>query len=473
MRKVLTIISVILLIVLFFSCGGTNYREIMKPVEALFYQGKYLDAARKLLGRVNKKDRNQLLFMMECGYMLHAGGDWDKSNKVFLKAGNIARVKPISISKQAAAFITNQRRTNYRGEDFEKVLLHLFAGQNFLFKSKYDSAAVEFKKVNNQLKKITSEGKPAYKQNIMAKYMTAIAYETLGDNEEGKSAKKDAWEYSYIELKQIEKLINRRELGRIRNMVYFDLRRLAKKLGYNDDLRKWTFKNRKPFSLEDGEFVFIYEAGKTAIKKSRGKLLRTMGVNVRGSIQAALRGGVTMGMVMAALRYAENPIPRFERRSNKAKYVRILIDGREYRTKMLQNIENTAIRNLEDKFNRLQTKVISSLVFKIVAAKVAEVAARETAKRAGAGIAAGLIGSVVGAGTAAALISSVKPDLRCWSTLPANLQLARIPLKPGNYTAQIQYISIDGEELSARSVPFKIEKSGKKKRFFYQVRTLQ
>jgi hypothetical protein len=68
-----------------------------------------------LLPEVNIGGKDQLLFMMECGLMLHTAGDYETSNKVLLPAGKLAQIIPISISQEVASFLTNDRNTNYRG----------------------------------------------------------------------------------------------------------------------------------------------------------------------------------------------------------------------------------------------------------------------------------------------------------------------------------------------------------------------
>ena len=57
---------------------------------------------------------------------------------------------------------------------------------------------------------------------------------------------------------------------------------------------------------------------------------------------------------------------------------------------------------------------------------------------------AGLIGAVAGGLTGAALFSSMKPDLRCWHTLPANFQMGRKFLKPGKQTLSFALIGSGG-----------------------------
>ncbi|HNW30266.1 MAG TPA: hypothetical protein PKN50_17450, partial [Spirochaetota bacterium] len=81
-----------------------------------------------------------------------------------------------------------------------------------------------------------------------------------------------------------------------------------------------------------------------------------------------------------------------------------------------------------------------------------------------------LVGLLVGAGTGTALFATMKPDLRCWHTLPANLQIGRMRLAPGKYTARIQYIGYNGAVVNTKMVNFEIK--GKEKHFI-NIRTVE
>ena len=89
---------------------------------------------------------------------------------------------------------------------------------------------------------------------------------------------------------------------------------------------------------------------------------------------------------------------------------------------------------------------------------------------AGGGSMSGLIGIVAGAGTGAMLFSQMKPDLRCWHTLPANLQLARIFLPPGDHKVVVKFRDAAGNQV-APPVESKIRIT-KGERTFYNYRTL-
>lgn len=449
-------IAAVTILALFVSCGGKNYFEMIKVPEKTFYQGKYKEAARMLLGQVNKKGINQLIFQMECGYILHAGGDYVNSNKVLLKAGKIAKMMPTSVTKQVKSLLTNESKSNYKGEDFEKVLIHMYLGINFLQLKKYDEARVEFKKVNEELSKIKSEGKARYKQNLMAKYLTAIAYEIIGEKENDE----DDLEYAYKEYEQIHKL------NPGLKPIHTDLQRLAKNLKYNDDYRKWTRKfGRKHLGGKNsGEIILIFQSGKSAVKKSRGKLLSDRGMNVAIHVSLnsiSMSQGVTTAAVLVALKTAHNPIPRYVNRTDRVRRIRMKINNRVYKTFMLEDISSTAVRNLKDDYKRLKQKVAASIVVKAVASIAAGIVAKQIAKSAGAGAFSGLIGTLAGAGTGAALFSSMGPDLRCWHTLPAKLHMARARLKPGKYKVTLEFVGYNGTILDKTTYPVMVEK-GKK-----------
>jgi hypothetical protein len=447
MRNLKSIIALIP-IALIVSCAK-DYRVVINAPEEKFYRGQQLEAARMLLPYINQADKDQLLFMMEAGYALHIAEKYADSNNVLMKAAKIAQVIPISVSQEVGALFTDQTATNYRGEDFEKVLVHMYLGINYLMLKDYESAAVEFKAVNNELQKIKTEKDEArYKQNIMAKYLAAIAHELRADLNNSEEDR----EYAEVEYKQIIKL----KPNLLMAKIDFSNLRAAKK---------------NPM----GELVIIFQSGRTPIKVSRGRLLEDASMNtaVNASLNSqSLAAGVTVAAVMKAVGTADNPIPKFKIQSNKTRYVQVSVLNQQVSTETLEDIEQTAIKNLEDDYGRLRAKVAGSFVIKAVTAIAAGVAAEQATRRlakAGSGLSS-LVGLAVGAGTGAALFATIRPDLRCWHFLPATLQLGRLRLMPGKYTAKVQFIAFSGAVMDTKYLNFEI---GKKEKYFMNLRTLE
>jgi hypothetical protein len=448
MIKIKSFYAVLALVMLVTACAK-DYRSVISAPEEKFYQGQEYEAAKMLLPYINKAGKDQLLFMMEAGYLLHMAGKYEDSNKVLLQAAKIAQVKPISVSREVGALLTNQTVTNYRGEDFEKVLVHMYLGINYLILKNYEEAAVEFKAVNNELNKIkTEKGTARYKQNIMAKYLTAIAHELRA----GMTGSEDDREYAEVEYKQILKLKPDLQMAR------------------TDLIQLQASKNSNL-----GELVAIFQAGRSPIKVSRGKLLEDPGMNAAvgtALTTQSLAAGVTVGAIMTAIGVAENPIPKFKIRTNKIKCIRVYVLGQQVSTEMLENIEYTAMKNMDDDYGRLRGKVAASIIIKAIASIAAGIAAEEATRKLSKddrGLSS-LVGLLVGAGTGTALFATIKPDLRCWHTLPANLQLARMRLAPGKYTATVQSIGYNGAVQHTKQLNFEVKK---KEKYFINIRSVE
>lgn len=434
MKKPILSMIITALIIIPPGCAP-DYLKQVGPSEALFFGGKPYEGAQLFKPYINTKGKDQLLFLMEAGMMLYTAKRYHDSKKVFMKASRLIKTTPISVTKEIGAMYSNDRLTNYRGQDFERVLVHMYLGLNFLMLNEPYEARVEFKAVTNELARIKTETGKDYKQNVMAKYLNAIAHEMTGDIDKSE----DDWEFALIEYKQI---------ARLRpgfNLAARDIQRMTQKLRMGKNARNY----------EPGELIIVFEAGQTAIKQSRGKLLDgEFGAEVSGVIIGASFGGaMTAASVLAALSMAENPIPKFVRRSNQIAALNIRA-GNQFlgRTIMLEDVENTAIRNLEDDYNRLRKRVAAGLATKIVTAVVAAVAAEIAADAAAKALEdqggyAAIFGSIakvaskgVGPAVALATFSQIKPDLRCWHSLPANLQLQRFFLQPGKHVLTVDFL---------------------------------
>ncbi len=155
-----------------------------------------------------------------------------------------------------------------------------------------------------------------------------------------------------------------------------------------------------------------------------------------------------------------------------AKCLRVYVLGQQANTEMLENIEHTAMKNMEDDYNRLRGKVAASIIVKAIASIAAGIAAEEATRKLSKndkGLSA-LVGLLVGAGTGTVLFATIRPDLRCWHTLPANLQMARMRLAPGKYTATVQSIGYNGAVQNTKQLNFEVKR---KEKYFINMRTVE
>ncbi|MBN1899152.1 MAG: hypothetical protein JW827_10265 [Spirochaetes bacterium] len=416
--------------------------ELLQKTHLLFYRGEYnsaVDEVRELVEEAGTKDK--LLYLMEAGIILHTMGDYKRSNAAFEEADQFADQIKTSASKQVLAFVTSDRAANFTGENYERILIKFYMALNYIMMKDYEAAKRSFRKMAYDLKIMKYED-DKYKQNAAARFLDAVISENLGNLNDAR-----------VEYKNINKIDPRNPY--IMPSRYI----LAVKEKDTGDMNKYLAgkkrvlaftKDLKPADYSDnmGELVIIHEAGKAPLKQSRGRLFNDQFfiVALRAAIEVAIvaKGGVvSTASVMAMMTTAENPIPIYvERDKEAAGAIEVLLNNQSTgKTYIMNNYEETALRNFNDHYQTLVTRNVASIATKVVLAAIAADKLSDKAEKAAGGgfFASKLSRILIGAGTGKAVAETVKPDLRCWSLLPANFQITRIFLEPGEYELSFRY----------------------------------
>jgi hypothetical protein len=335
---------------------------------------------------------------------LHAAGKYEESNEFFLRADKIAEIKDYtSLSTEAATLLTTDTIKEYKGEDFEKLLINTYLAINYALLGDAENALVEARRVNHKLNLMVTEGKRKYKQNAFARYLSAILYESNKDFED-----------AYIDYQNTQKLLpDFPNLGK-------DLYRCAWVLRQSDEKERW----KKFYHLSDqdieqakevgpnskkGEIIVIYENGISPVKRPNPHFTQ---------------------------------LPKFYPRYNPVTYATIEVNGESKgNTALLENIESTAIENLDEKYGAL------------VAKKIAGVLAKETVAYA---IEKQTNSPLLGLAARVAMYVSDQADVRSWNLLPRDLQILRIPVEPGTY--RVRALPMGSAALSEKIVQVSPEK---------------
>ncbi len=382
-----------------FACSSVRMSD--HESDRLFQKGDYNAAATRL--EKGAKDqgengRDLLLYLLDQGLSLHSAGRYDESNVVFLRADKIADIKDYtSLSAETATLLTSDNLKDYKGEDFEKVLINTYLAMNYALKGDYENALVEAKRVNRKLYLMVTEGERKYKQNAFARYLSAILYEADQNYND-----------AYIDYKNTWKLTPEYPgLGK-------DLWRCAWQLRMPDEMERWdqsyhlTSSDHEQAKLsgpssQKGEIIILYENGISPIKKPHPHF---------------------------------GEIPKFYPRFNRVSAANIEVNG-EFKgvTHLLENIEATAIENLDEKYAGM------------IAKKVAGLVAKETV---GYGVQKVTNSPILGFLTKAALYISDQADLRSWNLLPRDLQILRIVVDAGTY--KVRAVPVNASALPEKTV---------------------
>lgn len=394
--------------------GCASYRSTTEKGLAAFQARDYETAAGIYDKGAEEEGINQLLYLLDRATITHTAGNYQASNKDFLKADDLSDIKDYtSITRQAATIITNDRIVPYKGEEFETVMISTYLAINFALQGELESALVEARKVNRKLRKLKEEANRKYKFNAFAQYLSGLLYEMQGN-----------WNNAYIDYKRTYAI--KPDFTPIRH----DLLMGASYTGNQKDLRRYE-----------------NELGVTAADVAASRRLK----RTHGSIVLLYENGLSPRK-RASEQWHE--IPVYKKTYNRNRSATLMVRSglatealdTSAETELMYDVEGAAISNLEQKYAA------------IVAKRVAGVAARE------------VIGHQVGKATKSeglgaivkiAMAAASQADTRGWYSLPQNLQIARIYVKPGRYSVKLQINSHEGTSGAVRDLgEVEIEKPG-------------
>lgn len=356
--------------------------------DSLFRAGSYGQAADRLkkgLEKQGENGRDSLLFLLDIGLSLHSAGKYEESNQAFLKAEQIAEIKDYtSLASESATLLTSDNIKDYKGEDFEKILINTYLALNYALLGDEENALVEARKVNRKLYLMITDGQRKYKQSAFARYLSAILYEAEHNYNDAYIDYKNTWdlEPNFVGLPK-------------------DLWRCAWQLRMPDEMERWdtTFnlsevdhadaKRIGPLSVKS-ELIVVYENGISPIKRPNPQFTQ---------------------------------LPKFYRRFNPVTEARVEVNG-EFKgiPAVLEDVESTAIHNLDEKYGGM------------IAKKIAGVVAKETVAY---GIARQTHSPILGGLARLIFYVSDQADVRSWNLLPRDLQILRIVVDAGTYTVRL------------------------------------
>lgn len=395
---------------LFFLAGCSTYQTKVSSARSLMSSGRYDEAAKELEPLANKEGDDQLLYLFDYATALQLAGRYDESTKVFLSASKIAEVKDYhSLSRIAGSLLLSEGMVQYKGEDYEKLLINVYLAQNFAMKGDLDEAMVETRRLDEILNKYRIEAKRDYEQNAFAVYLSGIIWET-----------ERKWDDAYIAYNRVHQLNSGIDL------LQKDLLRTARAAQREDASEKWK-KAFPKVSVDNwykdkkiGELILIYHQGKAPVKRSHPnsprfpKLFAVPTTTQRALVKVSGRPGHNSEVI----------------------------------SERIYSVQDVAIKTLDDAYAGLIAKRVGGVAVKAVVAD--QIRQKNEAL--------GLLAWV-------GMNLADQADLRQWSTLPESFQIARIPLDNGTYKINIQGLDGSGRPSGEQSPEKEVVINGGKKTF--------
>lgn len=348
-------------------------------------------------------ERDRVLYWLDKGAVLHSARDYRSSDALLDQAElRVEELYTKSLSQAAGTVLVNDTTQDYAGEPHERALLHVLRALNFAFQHRVDDAVVEARKVTSFLEQQGERvGMTTYRDDGFAHYLSALLFEDQGRHDDARISRAAA-ERAYARYER-------------------DYRTPAPRFG---------LPARGP---ADGELVLVHYNGKVPL---RGSKRTSVPVGRKKTVREMAQSG---GDEEAEIAVA---IPTIEEQPYQIRSSAVRVATAHVGTVKVEPIAEITTRALEDELPAMKARA----------------AARAAAKGAAYGAAEGatsgskLGGVVAGAGLSAASAFE-EADTRAWSTLPAEIRMARVVLPEGVHTVRVEYADATGRVLSSDELP--------------------
>ena len=453
-----------------FSCA--SYNAQVTEYYSNLRQGNYKKAATSLdNNKLLKKDRNHLLYLLERGKVCHLLQQWDSSNRYFNEADQIMEDGRTSAKDIALGTLLNPMMQTYKGEDFEKYLVHYYKALNYLQLGETDDALVEARRItlrtNTQEDKIGNKNK--YSEDAFSLMLQGLIYEKSNDINNAFIAYRNAADVylenngSYYGTKMPEQLKK-------------DLLRTANKNGFIDEVSRYekllnTSLVKEEINHEGGELILFWENGSAPVKQQQD-LYFTLFKDAGGSFMFADAAGLytipfdfsngysSSDIKLENLRSFRVALPKYEAQPLVYSGASLLVNNQTYSPEPVENINTLAFSTLKER----TLKELSSTLTRLAVKKLAEAAIRpkeekedknkteeekkkdkkEKAQR-----------EALALGLQLFNFATEKADTRNWQSLPHTIYYTRIPLQKGENTISFQ---LNGT--SAKSIQLSVNGNG-------------
>jgi len=334
------------------GCAGSYY-DTMHSVHLAVQAGDY-QRADELLSKEKDlaQSKDRLLYLLDKGLIAHLSGAYQESNWFFEQAAQrMEELDYISLTGTAAEWLFSSLAQPYNGEDFERVLVHYYMALNYLILGEPEEALVECRRLNTLLQELNDryEHKNVYKTDAFVLYLSGLIYESLGEVNDAFIDYRKAYDTYVAEYGPSYGTVAPPQLLE-------DLLRTASALGFTDEVKTYSQTiqgNTWPTAQEYREaarLVVIWNNGFVPFKKEH-----------------IYREYLQLGDQRTEGCYVKFAFPEFVERTPLATQATVSVNGKTATLELVEDINQIAIKNLEDRRVRTIAQAIVRNIFKCTA----------------------------------------------------------------------------------------------------------
>lgn len=450
--------TVLMLMLFLFSCATYNNR--ITNYYGQVTQQRY-DKAYDALDNIKllQAKRNRLLYLLEKGKMAHLMQQYEKSNQYFNEADLFIEDARTTVKDIALGTLLNPMMQTYKGEDFEKFMVHYYKALNYMYLKQPNEAMVEARRISLQSyaqQDKTNNNENRYSDDAFSLMIQGIIYENSGD-----------WNNAFIAYRNAVDLFSRNDNSwygvKMPEQLKKDVMRTAWQNGFADEVGRYeqlfNMKFENSEKAEGGELVLFWENGLAPVKREQNFFF-TLTKNGLGNfvftdntgafnIPFDLGSNINRDDVKVEdLRSFRVAFPKYEEQPMNYGNAVLEVNNKEYHFEQAENINTLAFATLKERFLKEMTTTLSRLAVK----KIAEAAARpkKDDKNKESKEALALAIQIFN-------FASEKADTRNWQSLPHTIYYTRIPLQKG---INVMQVKLSGRGQSGQTVNLVAEGNG-------------
>ncbi len=402
------------------GCAGHNlYSKLSQTLAA----GDCPAAAQLMADSRNAYGSNsELLYLLDSAMVGLQCRDFQAAQEHLHAAEDLAdKLWTESVSRNAAAMVTNDYVLPYSGEDYERVMIHIVSAIGYLQMNQLDEALVEIRRLDSLLSVFAEKYQDdhVYSKDAFARYLSGMLHEADGADD-------DAF-IDYLKAAGIYQQEQRRYGVALPEILVQDLLRVAAVVNRMDEAKAVLPAGRAEQpqltpAAGAGKVVLIVFSGQGPHKVQDVALVPTP----HGPVSIAFP------RIMAG---------NFECESGTFS---LTGDGgtAEQALTPAADINRIAQQTLEDRRGRIIAKAVARAVAKQVV--ISGIANTQKGREAGQGVASLL--------NLANVLFLEKADTRSWRTLPGRILVGRAFAAPGDYTLQMRLCRNQARDLGSINI---------------------
>ncbi|HUV41173.1 MAG TPA: hypothetical protein VMW23_05250 [Sedimentisphaerales bacterium] len=375
--------------------------------------------AQKKIGRQKNPKGEDLLWALQLAGVERIRADYGKSTEYFDKAEQMLKFydEKSEIGDAVGATLASDNVTPYKGQEYDGIMVNTYKALNFMAEGRMDLARVEFNRALDRQRR----AKEKFSKEIN-KLKTEMEQKKQND-----FTKQNVENPKTLELlnQKYPNLYNFQAYPDFVNPFTTYLAGIYFNLAGDHDKAVYLLKESCGM-VSDNAYIAEDLNITEQILDGKGKLENTVWLifeNGLGPIKKEFRLDIPLFIATNKIKYMGIALPRLDFREKAYPYLLAEVDGRNFKTSPVADMDRVVQTEFSKEYNGILTRAIVSATAKAIAQYVLQEQGSNAA-------------SLVSLAVAVYSFASTAADVRIWTTLPKDFQVARFN-KPKNGVLKI------------------------------------